>query len=281
MEKTKICKKCGKQLPASNEYFANKSSSKDGLAYRCKSCTKEYRDNNKELIARTNKEYAERNKEKIAEKRKVYNEINKERRKQYSKEYYYKNREKILEEEKKYREENKEYFTNYFKNYHASNKDKKRKYENENKERIAIRTKEYAEKNKEHIRKKRLENYKSNPEPYIRATQKRRSLKKSLPYTLTVDQWFNIKEKFDNKCCYCGKETELTQEHFIPLSNSGEYTHNNILPACKSCNSSKNNKDFFEWYPKQIYYSKKRERKLLCFLNYKNGVQQLKLSVGD
>ena len=72
---------------------------------------------------------------------------------------------------------------------------KKRKYENENKERIAIRTKEYAEKNKEHIRKKRLENYKSNPEPYIRATQKRRSLKKSLPYTLTVDQWFNIKEK--------------------------------------------------------------------------------------
>jgi hypothetical protein len=79
------------------------------------------------------------------------------------------------------------------------------------------------------------------------------------------------------KCKQCGKEEKLTQDHFKALSNNGEYTKNNIIPACINCNSSKNDADFFAWYPKQSFYSKKQELKILKYLNYdpKTKYQQL------
>ena len=109
--------------------------------------------------------------------------------------------------------------------------------------------------------------------------QRREARKRSLECNLTAKQWLDIKLQFDNKCAYCGKELPLAQEHFLALSKSGEYTVNNIICACKTCNSSKSNKDFFTWYPKYKYYSKKRERFILKFLNYKDGIQQITLAI--
>ena len=68
---------------------------------------------------------------------------------------------------------------------------------------------------------------------------------------------------------------QLHQEHFIPLSKGGGYTHNNIIPACRSCNSSKWNNNFFDWYPKQEFYSEEKENFILNFiLNYLKGVEK-------
>lgn len=90
-------------------------------------------------------------------------------------------------------------------------------------------------------------------------------------------QWEEIKKHFDYKCAYCGKDLPLAQEHFLALSKEGEYTLNNIIPSCKSCNSSKATKDFFKWYPNYKNYSKKRERAILKFLGYTDENQQLKI----
>ena len=109
--------------------------------------------------------------------------------------------------------------------------------------------------------------------------QRRRSKKRQLVSTLTIKQWDMIKKYFNNQCAYCGEELPLEQEHFLALTKCGEYTINNIICACKSCNSSKGNKDFFEWYPKYRYYSKKRENTILKFLNYKGKNQQLTLAI--
>lgn len=115
-----------------------------------------------------------------------------------------------------------------------------------------------------------------HPEERRITWQKRRNRKKQLPSTLTIEQWEKVKQAFDNKCAYCGKMLPLEKEHFIALTNSGEFTSNNIICACKSCNSGKANRDFFEWYPRQKFHSKKRENKILKFLNYKtDGTQQL------
>jgi hypothetical protein len=51
----------------------------------------------------------------------------------------------------------------------------------------------------------------------------------------------------------------------------------NIIPSCMKCNISKNNSDFFIWYPKQPSYSKSREKKILKYLGYKDKIQQLSL----
>jgi 5-methylcytosine-specific restriction endonuclease McrA len=117
----------------------------------------------------------------------------------------------------------------------------------------------------------------NHPKYHNMVWQKRRAKKLSLPYTLTSKQWQQIKEYFNNKCAYCGKELPLSKEHFIPLSKGGEYTINNIIPVCLSCNSSKQDKDFFKWYPAQSFYSKAREKRILKYLGYKNDKQQLKI----
>jgi len=108
--------------------------------------------------------------------------------------------------------------------------------------------------------------------------RKRESLKRGLDSNFTQKEWEYCKDIFKNECAYCGREKELTQDHFIPISKGGEYTVNNIVPACLSCNTSKNSSDFFKWYPRYKFYSAQRERKILKYLNYKTpGIQQLSM----
>lgn len=50
-----------------------------------------------------------------------------------------------------------------------------------------------------------------------------------------------------NTCCHCGKE-EATRDHLIPKSKvDRELGSDNLIQACKSCNSSKRDHDLFEW----------------------------------
>jgi len=202
---TKICIKCGKDLPV--DKFHKDAGSKDGFRSDCKEC------------------------------RKIYHT------------HYYKN--------------NKDKITDYNKRFNLENPEYVKKYTQDNKEWASKRTKEYR---KTHLEERRINN------------QRYRAKKLELTHTLTQQQWESIKQLFNNKCCYCGREIKLTQEHFIPITKYGEYTINNIIPCCSSCNSSKGPKNFFEWYPTNKYYSKKREKYILKFLGYDNENQQLKIN---
>jgi len=51
-------------------------------------------------------------------------------------------------------------------------------------------------------------------------------------------------------CYYCGRKVskeELTMDHKIPLSLGGTSTRDNIVPACKECNTKKKNLPPWEW----------------------------------
>jgi len=159
------------------------------------------------------------------------------------------------------------------------NRENVKSYYNKNKEKELERKRKSYIKNfdKEKIRHSKW--FSKNKDKTSMAYNKYRSTKLSLPFTLTTPQWNTIKSCFNNKCAYCGRELPLAKEHFIALSKLGECTINNIIPSCRSCNSSKRDKDFFEWYPKYRYYSKKREKIILHFLHYENEQQQLTLAL--
>jgi hypothetical protein len=53
-------------------------------------------------------------------------------------------------------------------------------------------------------------------------------------------------EKFDGKCAYCDNQAE-TWDHVDPISKGETTRPGNIVPCCKSCNSSKRDKDVLEW----------------------------------
>jgi len=152
-----------------------------------------------------------------------------------------------------------------------------KQYRKDNKARLSEQKKEYYEANKDKIREYSKQYRKDNKEKGLFHNQKRRALKRGLSSQLTFTQWDAIKNAFSNCCAYCGQDKALEQEHFIALSKGGEHTYNNIIPACKSCNSSKGNKDFFQWYPKYKGYSKTRESTIMKHLMYSGGFQQLRM----
>lgn len=139
------------------------------------------------------------------------------------------------------------------------------KYRENNREKVNEWLKEY----------RKTEKYKE----YSRRTCKiksslRRKRIKFYKNDLTIEQWEQCLEYFDNKCCYCGTENNgtLCKDHFNPISKGGGITVGNIVPACKSCNGSKSNINFFVWYPKYRFYSRERKDKILRYLSKFNNL---------
>lgn len=90
-----------------------------------------------------------------------------------------------------------------------------------------------------------------------------RAYKGNLHGDLTGNDWLEILELFNNSCAYCGAKGALTRDHVMPVSKGGLNTKHNIVPACKSCNSSKHNNDLVEWYKFYKYFSKEHLAKIM------------------
>lgn len=194
--------------------FYNNNNTKDKLSNQCKSCSKNYRDLNK------NKKYPSS----TLEYKRLYinnnlDHINKTRRIRYGKNItkyrkesslsHNKNRSKRLENQRKYYLNNKQYFSKKNKNYRKSNS-------------VYIS----------------LQN------------RKRKDLLKNYPIIKKQD----ISEllfRHNHKCYYCKIDVKvgfnLNMDHVIPLSRGGTHTIENLVPSCKLCNLRKGTKSIEEF----------------------------------
>lgn len=57
-----------------------------------------------------------------------------------------------------------------------------------------------------------------------------------------------LKIRNSDKCAYCGAYDDISIDHMIPRYMGGNDSANNLIRACKRCNSSKGKKDMMEWY---------------------------------
>src|SRR6266542_3634045 len=137
--------------------------------------------------------------------------------------------------------------------YNAKHPDRQKKYYETNKEKILTRNKTHHLVNKDkrnlhsrsyhaaHPEKKKAYNT-THKEERSQYNQKRRALKNKAPLNdLTAAQWRIIQETFDHRCAYCHRRARghLTQDHLTPMSLGGSHTVHNVVPACISCNASK------------------------------------------
>lgn len=299
---SKICTTCKYILPATSEYFTPNKKYKNGITSRCRKCTAEYLKMyskiNEDRLKQYRNDYYLENKTDALEKSKKYQEINKENIKKRKHAYYVAHKEKHSLKQKEYRLSNKAYMAEYSRQYRIKNSEKLKEYhkiyENSKREILTEKHRDYRLINKEKFqtyereRSKKIERIEMNKRyrkseqgktTHNSNNQKRRALRRNLEVAFTQKQWTECVTHFNNECAYCGNAGKLTQEHFIPLVKGGEYTINNIIPACGKCNSSKQEIDFFEWYPKQPFYNRKRENRILRYLNYvpKTKLQQLAL----
>lgn len=252
----KYCSKCKKYKPLEN--FRPAKSPWDKLYTHCYKCDslykKEYRVNNREELNRKNKEFYQLNKERYAEHNKNYD---KGKKRSCDKRYRETERGKAVKKESDLRRKDK------IKIYNSE-------YRKANTDRLRQIRKEYYEQNRDKY-SAQSKTYKSSDEgkEIVRLSNKSRAArKKSLASDLTLSQWKECETFFNLKCAYCGNDSNaLTQDHFIPIVRGGGYTKSNIIPSCKSCNFSKNDSDFFDWYPRQTFYTEDRESKILEYLN--------------
>lgn len=60
---------------------------------------------------------------------------------------------------------------------------------------------------------------------------------------VTAQDWLEIIEQHKNRCHYCRRpfteDLPATIDHVIPLTKGGLHVKENIVPACRSCNSTK------------------------------------------
>ena len=79
---------------------------------------------------------------------------------------------------------------------------------------------------------------------YARRRQRRMD---RVEHDLTPEQWVDLQAAWGG-CAYCGAtDKPLQRDCVLALSRGGRYTLENIVPACRSCNTSKCNDEVTGW----------------------------------
>jgi len=68
-------------------------------------------------------------------------------------------------------------------------------------------------------------------------------------------EWMSVRRRLSplvfqahgKRCVYCGSTDNMSVDHKMPLSRGGTNHLSNLVPACRSCNSSKHNQTEEEW----------------------------------
>lgn len=254
----KFCVRCGEQKPV--EFFPKHRSTPDGYSYYCKSCymlLPSYQESKRRW--RESGRWAEYNRARrtakgcgthaspgsrmakdgmktcsrcnvtkpVSEFRRHrgrpdgYDYICKQCKSEVDKRYYKRNREKIITRVK----------DNYWQNPEESRK----------KRRL------WTQRNREHVRQWWKQWYSTHS---VHRRQKIRIRYMAVGSSTITDEqtWKMILETFSYRCAYCGKEgIPLTIDHWIPVTKGGTNDPWNLVPSCKSCNSSKGNRTPLEW----------------------------------
>lgn len=61
----------------------------------------------------------------------------------------------------------------------------------------------------------------------------------NIPYKRVELTRQNIFKRDHHQCQYCGKKSSLTIDHILPKSRGGRTSWDNLITACKNCNSRK------------------------------------------
>jgi len=98
-----------------------------------------------------------------------------------------------------------------------------------------------------------------NPDRSNDITRRRRARLRANNALALCRMTFEAKQKrfflWRNSCAYCGATHDITADHVLPIRHHGLDEPLNIVPACRFCNSSKNDSPVESWYRAQQFFS--------------------------
>ena len=90
-----------------------------------------------------------------------------------------------------------------------------------------------------------------------------------------------VKIEYSNVCAYCGSGTDISIDHLIPKVANGSNSADNLIRACKHCNSSKGGKDLLEWLHKRNEFPSllvlRRYLKLVYLYCYEHNILDISI----
>lgn len=136
----------------------------------------------------------------------------------------------------------------YYSRYYA----RRKKHREENKTEYNSKAREYQRERRKNpeVRAKSAQWWAENPEKHRIYQANRRSRKLNNPGSVGVSErdWLRLVNRYQSCCAYCGRKPDSIElDHVIPLSKGGRHAIGNVLPACTSCNRSKNARLLADW----------------------------------
>lgn len=167
--------------------------------------------------------------------------VNPEKLRQATAEWKVKNPDKVRSMVKRWKVENAEHVREYNAEWQRANPERVRELGRANYAR-------HREEGKERTRRWRRE----NPERArtLRSAYRARQLR--APGTHTHSEWLARCAQFCHRCFYCESACMLTPDHVVALVVGGTNFIDNVVPACLSCNASKQDTDVRVWLARRL-----------------------------
>lgn len=238
----KRCTKCGEWRLATPQFF--RWSQKEGIRQPCRVCSRQ-----------ANAEY---------------NCCNRDKKREASQRYRVQNLDKVQEKDRRYYQSVAKYKLRKRRYVPQQDRERSKRYYTQNKQKVIARQSEYRRKHPEKEREYGRRYRASHPDVQRAKHHRRRARKRDLPNTLTANEWRQAVAYFEGCCAYCGSRPgllpgmQMSADHWIPLIDPQcpGTTQANILPSCKSCNSSKHDRNGKEWLISR--YGKRNAGKIIA-----------------
>lgn len=154
-----------------------------------------------------------------------YREAHRERRNEYNRQWYEAHREERQVSDRQYREAHREQRAEYSRQYYEAHCEKQRQLHHQWQ--------------------------KANPNKVRDAGRRRRARKSGV--TVGPVDGAAIYELYNHTCIYCGATEDLALDHIVALDVGGAHCEDNLVVACRRCNSSKRTRPLEEWLQTQPY----------------------------
>ena len=119
-------------------------------------------------------------------------------------------------------------------------------------ESYSLRFREWYEKNRERSAQRQRDWRARNPEALQAQANRRRAAKANAPGDgVGAKQWREAIASYCGLCAHCARARQSDMDHVDPLSSGGAHDITNVVPACSSCNTSKNNTTLVVWLAKR------------------------------